>query len=174
MDPASKISAWNIPFDRIISLVPRLQPRYYSISHRHPSYTLIPSTLLPLFSSISPARAAPSRSLRMANTSLERLQITCSTSRCNQHVKKLVSNNKARLRIMKTHVITAALNTSSKVLVVNSSPLKVAIAYLFMSEDPTSACLLPQYSVVMIGPGTVSYNQLDSLTINAATNCCVQ
>ncbi|KAK9899292.1 P450 reductase [Cystobasidium minutum MCA 4210] len=32
MDPASKITAWNIPFDRIISLVPRLQPRYYSIS----------------------------------------------------------------------------------------------------------------------------------------------
>lgn len=32
MDPNSQITAWNIPFDRIISLVPRLQPRYYSIS----------------------------------------------------------------------------------------------------------------------------------------------
>lgn len=32
LDPASKITAWDIPFDRIISIVPRLQPRYYSIS----------------------------------------------------------------------------------------------------------------------------------------------
>lgn len=29
---STQISAWNIPFDRIITLVPRLQPRYYSIS----------------------------------------------------------------------------------------------------------------------------------------------
>jgi NADPH-ferrihemoprotein reductase len=30
--PSTRITAWNIPFDRIITLVPRLQPRYYSIS----------------------------------------------------------------------------------------------------------------------------------------------
>ena len=31
-DPSTKITKWDIPFDRVIGLVPRLQPRYYSIS----------------------------------------------------------------------------------------------------------------------------------------------
>ena len=31
-DESVQVTPWNVPFDRIISLIPRLQPRYYSIS----------------------------------------------------------------------------------------------------------------------------------------------
>lgn len=149
---------WPIPFDRIVSAVPRLQPRYYSISSSsklHPSAIHVTAVILKYQSAPSFAHNFESRWVHGLSTNFI------------LNVKVASGGNKTPVEGLQPESVTMDKRPSYKLTgprgnYVRENIYRVPIHVRRSTfRLPTS----PKVPVIMIGPGTVSYLTKNSIRV---------
>lgn len=158
-DDSYKVTAWAIPFDRIISVIPRLQPRYYSISSSpkiHPNSIHVTAVVLKYTPGSAGNAAAKNGEKYVHGTATNYLL----------NLKMVMANEKKRIEAqgVTTHAddqrdhgnpvykLEGPRNKFKREDGTLCVPIHVRRSNFRL---PTS----PKIPVVMIGPGTVSISQ---------------
>lgn len=155
LHPPFSSTVWPIPFDRIVSSVPRLQPRYYSISSSaklHPSDIHVTAVVLKYQSAASPAHKHEPRWVFGLSTNFI-LNVKNASSGANTPVEGQVGSS----TLGSPETVTMSKVPSYRLAgprghYVKQNVYKVPIHVRRSTfRLPTS----PKVPVIMIGPGTV-------------------
>ena len=156
--PFDQTSTWEIPFDRIVSLLPRLQPRYYSISSSsklHPSAIHVTAVILKYQSTPSFAHKHMPRWVFGLSTNFI-LNVKIATSGSNTPVEGTgTATNGDALKPAAVHMTEMPTYrlAGPRGHYVKENVYRVPIHVRRSTfRLPTS----PKVPVIMIGPGTVS------------------
>ena len=148
LEPPFRSTVWSIPFDRIVSSVPRLQPRYYSISSSsklHPSSIHVTAVVLKYQSAPSFAHNHESRWVHGLSTNFI-LSVKMASGGANTPIDGL---NPEKVTMVKTPNYKLSGPRGHYIREnIYRVPIHVRRSTFRL---PTS----PKVPVIMIGPGTV-------------------
>lgn len=157
LDQPFQSTVWNIPFDRIVSTIPRLQPRYYSISSSsklHPSAIHVTAVVLKYQSTPSPAHKHEPRWVFGLSTNFI-LNVKNAASGANTPVNAEAQPAAVTMTKVPSYKLAGPRGYHTKENVYRV-PIHVRRSTFRL---PTS----PKVPVIMIGPGTVGLFVVSSI-----------